>query len=297
MTTDGPTFTDVAVPGATLRVATWGSGPVVLGIHGITASSVSLAPVARAVAGSRTFVAPDLRGRGGSSAAPGPYGMAAHAADCAALIEATADGPVVVLGHSMGAFVAVVLAATRPKLVERVVLVDGGLPIPIPMDVDVDAAMEMILGPSLARLKMTFESLATYEDYWRVHPALERDWNADVEAYLAYDLEGEPPALRSRVSDEAVRADGRDTLANVQLIVDSASAMTCPVHLIRAPRNLMNEPAPLLPDALVDHWHSVLPQLTAEVVDDTNHYTVVFNPRGAAVVAQAVLEAPTPANR
>ena len=139
---------------------------------------------------------------------------------------------------------------------------------------------------------MTFESGTAYEDYWRAHPALVRDWNADVEAYLAYDLEGEAPALRSRVSEEAVRADGRDTLANVQLIVDSASAIRCPVNLVRAPRNLMDEPAPLLPDVLVEHWQGALPQLTDEVVPDTNHYTVVFDPRGAAVVAARVLAAP-----
>jgi pimeloyl-ACP methyl ester carboxylesterase len=265
----------------------------VLGIHGITASSVSLAPLGRAVASSRTFVAPDLRGRGGSAGAPGPFGMATHAADCAALIEARAEGPVVVLGHSMGAFVAVVLAATRPDLVERLVLVDGGLPIPVPMAIDVDAAMEMILGPSLARLQMTFESAGAYEDYWRAHPALTRDWNAEIEAFVAYDLEGEAPAVRSRVSEEAVRADGRDTLANIKLIIDSVTAIQCPVNLIRAPRNLMDEPTPLLPDALVEHWQTVLPQLTDEVVEDTNHYTLVFNPRAAAIVADRVLEAPT----
>ncbi|MGH9273275.1 MAG: alpha/beta fold hydrolase, partial [Acidimicrobiales bacterium] len=192
---DQPRFSDIAVRGADLRTATWGSGPFVLGIHGITASSVSLAPVARVVAASRTFVAPDLRGRGGSAAAPGPFGMSAHASDCADLIEAGADGPVVVLGHSMGAFVAVVLAATRPDLVERLVLVDGGLPIPVPIEVDVDAAMEMLLGPSLARLRMTFDSVAAYEDYWKAHPALATSWNEDIEAYLAYDLEGEAPSL------------------------------------------------------------------------------------------------------
>ncbi|MGH9273986.1 MAG: alpha/beta hydrolase, partial [Acidimicrobiales bacterium] len=86
--------------------------------------------------------------------------------------------------------------------------------------------------------------------------------------------------------------DGRDTLANVQLIVDSAAALTCPVHLIRAPRNLMDEPTPLLPDFLVEQWQTVLPRLTDEVVEDTNHYTVVFDPRGAAVVAERVLHPP-----
>ena len=41
-----PVFSDVPVEGGALRLATWGSGPLVLGIHGLTASSISLAPTA-----------------------------------------------------------------------------------------------------------------------------------------------------------------------------------------------------------------------------------------------------------
>ena len=219
--------------------------------------------------------------------------MAAHAADCAALIEASGGGPAVVLGHSMGGYVSVVLAATRPDLVERVVLLDGGLPLPMPdgNDIDIDAVMDAMLGPSLARLRMTFESKEAYLDYWKAHPSL-ADWSSDIEAYVLYDLIGEPPALRSCVSEEAVRADGRDTLANLDLIVGSASSLTCPVHLLRAPRGILNEPAPLLPDVLVDHWRTVLPQLTEETVEDTNHFTVGLAPKGAALVGERVLVGP-----
>lgn len=284
-------FRDVPVDGAALRVGTCGTGPVVLGIHGITASSVSLQPVARLVARSRTFVAPDLRGRGGSADAPGPYGIEAHARDCAALIETLGSGPAVVAGHSMGGYVAAVLAATRPDLVERIVLIDGGLPLPLPEgdDLDIDAVMDALLGPSLARLKMTFESRDAYVDFWRAHPSLTADWNDDVEVYVTYDLVGDPPALRSCVSEEAVRADGRDTLANADLIVGAATSLTCPVHLLRAPRGILNDPTPLLPDVLVDHWRNVLPELTVETVEDTNHFTIALAPEGAAIVAERVL--------
>ncbi|HWF15709.1 MAG TPA: alpha/beta hydrolase, partial [Acidimicrobiales bacterium] len=123
----------VEVPAGRLHVTRFGPGSrAVLGIHGITASSMSMAVVARHLGADATLVAPDLRGRGASAGLPGPYGMRAHAEDCAAVITELCEPPVVVLGHSMGAFVAVVLAATHPELVERLVLADGGLPLPLP---------------------------------------------------------------------------------------------------------------------------------------------------------------------
>ena len=107
---------DVPVSGGTLRVAAWsGSGDPVLAIHGITSSSRSWPFLAEAL--DNSVLAPDLRGRGRSNQLPGPAGIAQHAEDCAAVVEATGSIPLVVVGHSMGGFVATVLAARRPDLV------------------------------------------------------------------------------------------------------------------------------------------------------------------------------------
>jgi len=279
----------VPVDGGSLAVARWGDGgDVVLGLHGITASSISLAPLASALA-PRTVLAPDLRGRGASASLPGPFGMAAHARDCAAVIGALADGgPVTVVGESMGAFVAVVLAAEHPELVRKLVLVDGGLPLPLPEGVDPDAIADALLGPALERLRMTFPSVDAYFDFWRVHPALGEAWSDDVEAYLRYDLTGSEPSLRSKVSEDAVRGDARDTIVEVAGLEAALRRVTCPVHLLRATRNLVNAEPPLLPDEAVAPWADVLPQLVDEVVPDTNHYSIIFGERGRAAVARAV---------
>ena len=55
------------------------------------------------------WLAPDLRGHG-RSLREGPYGIGAHAADVAALIEAEASGPVTLVGHSFGGAVAALVA-------------------------------------------------------------------------------------------------------------------------------------------------------------------------------------------
>ncbi|HET6794678.1 MAG TPA: alpha/beta hydrolase [Acidimicrobiales bacterium] len=286
-------FGDVAVAGGALRVASWGDGPAtVLGIHGITASSLSLAPVARHLPPGHRLLAPDLRGRGASNRLPGPYGMAAHAADCAAVLDRAGGGPAVVVGESMGGYVAVVLAAARPDLVERLVLVDGGLPLPTPAGEDPDAVARAVLGPALERLGRVFASTAEYLDFWRSHPALAADWNPDVEAYVAYDLEPADGGFRSRVAAEAVRADTVQTLSEPDVVASALAAVDCPVHLLRATRDLMDRPPPLLGDEVVDRWRSTVGRLTDEVVADTNHYTLMLGDRGARTIAARVAMAP-----
>src|SRR5687767_554152 len=94
---------DVPVAGGDLRVARWGSeGPAILVLHGITASHMSWPYVARELSDEARFIAPDLRGRGGSRDLPGPYGMGAHADDCIAVLDHLGIDKAVILGHSMG---------------------------------------------------------------------------------------------------------------------------------------------------------------------------------------------------
>jgi pimeloyl-ACP methyl ester carboxylesterase len=282
----GPEFFDAPVRGGALRVARWGSGPsTILGIHGITASSLALAPVARQLGPDTTLLAPDLRGRGGSADLPGPYGMRVHAADCARLLETAAGAPVVVIGESMGAFVAVVLAADRPDLVERLVLVDGGLPLPLPHGVTPEAAIRATLGPALARLRLRFATAQDYLDFWRVHPAFIGAWNEDVAAYLRYDLIGAPPRLVSRVAEAAVEADAPETLASSDVVAGALDRLPVPAHLVRAARNLQNLHPPLIPAELVEKWRARVPRLTDELVKDTNHYSLMLTEPGTVTIA------------
>lgn len=65
----------------------------------------------------------DLRGSGASRNAPGPYDLKRFAADLRDLIAALEEGPVVVVGHSMGATVALRLAVDAPQSVRGLVLI------------------------------------------------------------------------------------------------------------------------------------------------------------------------------
>jgi lipase len=297
--TDPTAFhTELVVPvaGGPLTVAVAGPGApcaasLVLGVHGITGSHRQMAVLARHLAARDiTFLAPDLRGRGASAGLPGPYGLDAHVADLAAVLDYWGAERAVLAGHSMGAYIVARLAAAHPGRSAGVVLVDGGLPMRVPPDTDTDpdAVLEAVLGPALARLRMEFTSLDDYRDFWRRHPAFAHRWNSDVEGYVDYDLDGPPGALRSKVVEPAVRADGRDLLDGAAAW-DAVAAVPEPVVLVRAPRGLANEPNPLLSEAVVDEAKRTVPGMRDVLVDDTNHYLIVFGDREAAAVAAEIV--------
>jgi pimeloyl-ACP methyl ester carboxylesterase len=293
---DPDSYLAVPVPGGELAVARWGHGPqAVVAAHGITASSLSWRAVARHLdRETTTLYAPDLRGRGASAPVSGPFGLRRHAEDLLVLADHVGLVRPVLSGHSMGAFVAVLAAAARPGLAQRVVLVDGGLPLAPPGEgVDPELALDLALGPALQRLGEAYPSLDAYFDFWRRHPALGDEWNGDIEAYLAYDVvTGDDGLLRSRVSSEAVRADGRGLLTSPEPIADALRALRDSVHLLRAPRGIFGEPPGMQPDELVDVWSSQISRFSDEIVVGTNHYTILMSDRGAAAVAAALAGVP-----
>ncbi|MGH3164497.1 MAG: alpha/beta fold hydrolase, partial [Trebonia sp.] len=67
----------------------------------------------------------DARGHGASGWDGKPFTVEDMADDAAAVIEATASGPVGLIGLSMGGSTALVLAARRPDLISRVVIADA----------------------------------------------------------------------------------------------------------------------------------------------------------------------------
>ncbi len=97
--------------------------PQILAIHGLTGHGQRWQTVATQHLPELSIVAPDLIGHGRSSWAA-PWTLDANAAALAGLLEAEADAPVVVAGHSFGGALALTLAAARPDLVSAMVLLD-----------------------------------------------------------------------------------------------------------------------------------------------------------------------------
>ena len=229
------------------------------------------------------MAAVDLRGRGASHELPPPYGIAAHVADMVAVLDHFELARAVVIGHSLGAYIAASLAILHPERVSALVLVDGGLTIPLPEGTDPQRFLEAFLGPALARLRMAFADQAAYRAWWSEHPAIaagdvEPD---DLAHYADHDLIGEAPRLRSSVNPEVVRVDGTDLFR-----IPDASAISVPATLMCAERGMVDDPNPMQPLELVRAWAAADPAHRQAVpVPGVNHYTINLGRRGAATVA------------
>lgn len=81
-------------------------------------------PVVAALGEGWHIVAPDLRGHGRSYRPETLTDWLETAADIVEWADACLTGPIIAVGHSMGAYVAARLAALRPDVVERLILVD-----------------------------------------------------------------------------------------------------------------------------------------------------------------------------
>jgi len=279
-----PERIDVPVAGGTLAAYRWsGDGPVVLAAHGISSNHRTWGVVAAALDGAATVVAPDLRGRGRSNGLPGPYTIAQHAEDCAAVLDHVGARDAVVAGHSMGGFVATALATRHPERVRAVVLVDGGPPLHVPPGVDVDAALAATLGPAMQRLDMTFADRGAYRAFWQQHPSFAGIWSGEVDAQIQHDLEGEEPEMRSSCVKEAVRVNGRELLAD-EAVRTAVRDVGCPMVMLWAPRGMVDEPPGL-------YAEDRLTGLEHELVADTNHYSILLGEPGAKRVAAAIRRA------
>lgn len=292
---------DAAVPvdGGNLEVHDLGGDvgeevPFAVALHGITANALAWTAVGRALSGRVRLLAPDLRGRAGSSTLPPGSGLGTHVDDVIALLDHLGLDRAVLAGHSMGGFVAALLAARHPERVSSVVLVDGGVGFPAPPGADVDAVLEAVIGPAMRRLSMRFASREEHLEFWRQHPAVGplfgTDTEPDLVAYLDHDLhpDGEG-AFRSSCSLAAVRADGGDVVGSEEAL-GAVRLLAAPTTLLWAPRGLLDEPQGLYDESRLAA--AALPAgVRAQRVDDTNHYSVLLAPHGVEAVAGAIGQA------
>jgi lipase len=323
----------VDVEGGQLSVGVWepvaagpGRVPTICVIHGITSNHLFFAGLVSALPGIRV-IGPDLRGRADSRTLPGPFGMAVHAADVRAAINAfSPDGPVTLVGHSMGGFVAMTLAGlshsragdaatgnrgdTGAEAAPRFrgpVLIDGGLPLPVGKpagespaddlnddDLDTDDLIAAVLGPAAERLSMSFSSVEEYLAFFAAHPAFVDGLDTVATESFVYDLAAkDDDSFQPSTSVEAMQADSADMYTG-SAYRDALDAIMgdeqtqADVVFLYAERDLVAAEPGLYPPELAADYAQKWPGLSVIDVTGTNHYDILLTETGIDACADAV---------
>lgn len=276
--------------GVELAFGYWpGRRAPVIAIHGLTASFLSYTGVAEMLKGRRPLFALDLRGRGDSDKPEGPYGMAQHARDVAVAMQTLELGPCLIVGHSMGAFVATALADQNPELVSGIIMIDGGYVPDLPVGVDASQMLDATLALRIAQLTRTYESRSAFLDFWRGQPNFPADdWNSWIEAFLDYEVAGET-TVQPKASASGVRLDVAEAFKKDE-IVGRLRSLRVPVLLLRAEKGLEPNQPPIFPDSMMQSFRECIPEMKEEMIPGTTHFTITLGERGALKVADLIVE-------
>ena len=188
-----------------------GDGPPLLLVAGLASDVSSWQTVLPALSEHFRVIVVDNRGIGRSVPEDAPVSVDLMADDCAALIDHLGYGPVHVLGHSMGGFTALSLAARYPDRVKKLVLAATG---------EKSSSRNTLLFSDLADLYERGEDPAGFFRtvfYWIFSPAFFEDEGTvkgAVEFALSYPFPQAPVSFRNQVN--AIAAfDGRNLAASV----------------------------------------------------------------------------------
>jgi pimeloyl-ACP methyl ester carboxylesterase len=260
-----------------LRGQRFGSpwGRLIVAIPGLGTSSRSFDFLGQRLGRQRQqLVAVDLRGRGMSSRTPpGTYGWRRHAGDVLGAAALLQEGPCDLIGHSMGAFVAMQAAARAPQGVRRLVLIDGvGTP-------DIMALVTLL---SVQRWLSRARSAEDYVQMVR-EAGLVEPWYDRWTQYFRDELVWVDGRLRSQTDPWAVVEDAAHaSWRRPRALWDSLAG---PVLLVRATRPVSRAGGFMVPNAERAAFVRAVPH--AEVVEvDANHLGLLTHPDAAAAISR-----------
>jgi pimeloyl-ACP methyl ester carboxylesterase len=189
-------------PPATPTYYAFGRGPDIVLVHGLGSQMQHWLPTARILARSHRVILVELPGHG-LSPMPAPFSLEQAAARLDQAIRDAAEGPVVLVGHSLGGLVAAQMALDHPERVRGLVLVETALTPQVPpalrprlmarLDHDYDQLLhEAYLG--FGRDSLQGEAL--YAEVARMDPEVVKPW---IQIAWIADLAGQMRKLQTKL--------------------------------------------------------------------------------------------------
>ncbi len=265
-----PAMKKIMGAGVSINAAIWeGYGKSVLCIHGITGNCRCWDTIAQVLSPKHRIVAMDLRGRGLSDKPSSGYSVGNHCMDILAVLEELGSSRYVLMGHSLGAIIALAFTAQHRTLVERIILIDAGGRL---SEEQRNRAFSGIK-PSLDRLGRVFPSTEGYLEFMKEVPQL-HPWSSALETYFRYDSEKTNRGVRSRIHPEHIQEE-RKNLKKVDARC-LYPRVTCPVLILRATEGMLHGDDILIPDEVLKKTLLGLPDARCVDIPGVNHFSIIF---------------------
>jgi pimeloyl-ACP methyl ester carboxylesterase len=258
-----------------------GRGKHIVCLHGLTANCRCWDVIAPALTPIHGMLAVDFRGRGLSDKPPTGYSWQHHVRDLSCVLGDLGLQKVVLMGHSLGAYVSLVFAAKYPGRVEKLILMDGGAEL-APEQWD---RVDLVIKPSLDRLGQVFPSFEAYTENMKQAPILQ-PWSQAIEDYFRYESEDVDDGVRSRIQPDHIQEEIR----NIRKEVPSEyyAKITCPVLLVRATDGILSPEDLVVPEYAAERMITEIPDARRVDIQGTNHYSILLQPN--AQRDRAILE-------
>lgn len=253
-----------------------GAAPV-LCLPGLTRNSRDFDDLSRRLAAERRVICPDLRGRGNSEwdSDYRNYNPAVYVDDVIRLLEGEGLSNVVIIGTSLGGFLAMIIAATKPELVRGVVINDVG-PEVDPKGLERISKYAGTQGPAASWDEAASVSRENYGD------ALPGLSDADWAQY----------ARQSYCEDSGViRLDMDPRIGDAVRELDSTPADLWPVFkmLEKIPALIIRGAnSDILSAATLDKMAALKPDLAIATIPDRGHAPLLNEPESLAAIGAFV---------
>lgn len=261
-------YRSIEVRGGTLAYAEYeGTKGTIIGIHGLTGNLKQLHYFAELLKGDYRVILIDVRGRGNSSEALENTGIKTHSEDVMALIDQLQIENPILMGYSMGGFIAGSVASRRDDI-KGVILLDGAA--------SMTDHQRQIVQPSLGRISKHYESPEEYlKEIKQIYTNLGVEWGEHMESVGQYEIHQVDGHWENK-SDEAKIRQDFDSFYDFHPR-EVFSKVDCPILLVHCTGEIGKMPALFLRESYAETLK--FSKDIHKVTSDSNHYTLVFENR------------------
>ena len=264
-------------------------------IHGTTGNYVSLSRITETfVEQGYTTLAYDLRGRGRSDKPETGYSQEIHVEDLQRLLSETRMQNVVLVGHSLGAYIAFRFALKYPEKVSGIIAIDGGAPLNLWQKL---RALTLVQ-KSVRRLGRSYTSPNQYLAEIQ-KTGIIRKFSPLVENFLLYELEALPGGkfkvgMPASAAEQEIAAMGgslswwrilKNFIFSAKITREKMKAarlkledIKVPVLLLKAGTHNFSRGDDVVPVSAVKKMQERITSLQIEIFEEYNHYEIIIEP-------------------